>query len=62
EVENLLLTEWNMKDALAVSFEEGRDEGVAIGRDEGVAIGEAKVLDLMAEGYNYEQIRDILRH
>jgi hypothetical protein len=73
EVENLLLTEWNMKDALAVSFEEGRDEGVAIGRDEGVAIGrdegvaigrdegEAKVLDLVAQGYGYEQIKELLK-
>ncbi|MCL2281851.1 MAG: hypothetical protein FWC26_00865, partial [Fibromonadales bacterium] len=58
EVENLLLTEWNMKDALAVSFEEGRDEGVAIGETR----GETKVLDLVAQGYGYEQIKELLKH
>jgi|GEM_PF-6835520 len=28
---------------------------------EGVAIGETRVLDLMAQGYNYEQIKKILK-
>jgi predicted transposase/invertase (TIGR01784 family) len=46
EVENMLLSEWNMKDALEVAREEALGEGVAIGREEGeargVAIGEAR--------------------
>ena len=28
EVENMLFTEWNMEDALAVRYEEGREEGI----------------------------------
>jgi len=36
---------------------EGREEGIAIGENR----GEAKVLDLMAQGYNHEQIKDILK-
>jgi len=39
EVENMLLHEWNMQEALEVRFEEGKEEGVAIGKEEGVAIG-----------------------
>ncbi|MCL2259977.1 MAG: hypothetical protein FWC15_01325 [Fibromonadales bacterium] len=30
-------------------------------KEEGVAIGEAKALDLMAKGYDYEQIKKILK-
>jgi len=37
---------------------EGRAEGIAVGKAE----GETRVLDLMAQGYDYEQIKDILKH
>jgi len=44
EVENMLLTEWNMKDALAVSYDEGKEDGVAV--------GEARIARQMkAEGF-----------
>jgi len=45
----MLLTEWNMETALEVRY------------DEGVAIGEARVLDLMAKGYDVNQIKEILK-
>jgi predicted transposase/invertase (TIGR01784 family) len=32
---NMLLTEWNMEDALAVRFEEGMEKGWSMGREEG---------------------------
>ena len=35
EVLNMLLTEWNMDDALEVRYEEGREEGLEEGREEG---------------------------
>ena len=35
EVENMLLTEWNMKDALEVAREETLEEGIAIGEARG---------------------------
>jgi hypothetical protein len=35
EVVNMLFTEWNWDDALAVRFEEGREEGWEQGREEG---------------------------
>jgi len=53
EVYNMLYGDWNMDEALEVRYEEGEARGVAI--------GESKVLDLMAQGYDYEQIKDILR-
>jgi predicted transposase YdaD len=73
EAVNMLYHEFNMDKALAVRYAEGRDEGreegeargVAIGRKEGeargITIGEAKILDLMAKGYNLEQIKEILK-
>jgi len=73
EVYNMLYGDWNMDEALEVRAEEAEAKGIAIGEARGVAIGEArgaaigeargesKVLDLMAQGYDYEQIKDILR-
>ena len=63
----------NERDQYAIKMtarNDGRAEGIAIGEErgkaEGIAIGEAKgrneVLDLMAQGYDYEQIKDILRN
>jgi len=37
------------------------NEGKAEGRAEGIAIGETRVLDLVAKGYDYEQIKKILK-
>jgi hypothetical protein len=42
EVENMLFTEWNMKDALSVRYEEGMEDGVAIGEARGMEKGAAK--------------------
>ena len=36
---SVLLTEWNMEDALAVRFEEGWEEGREEGREEGMEMG-----------------------
>jgi len=61
EVENMLITEWNTAEALAVRYEEGvetgidigvgrgigigREEGIGIGREEGIDIGVSKNRD-----------------
>ena len=49
------------KEGLARGVAIGRDEGVAIGEARGVAIGETMVLDLMAKGYDINQIKEILK-
>ena len=50
--------------SMTFARKEGVAMGTAFGRDEGIALGEARgearVLDLMAKGYNLEQIKDIL--
>jgi predicted transposase/invertase (TIGR01784 family) len=72
EVLNMLITEWNMDDALAVRFEEGmergmercmdrgrergREEGVKEGREEGVKDAARKAL---AEGASIEFVKKI---
>jgi hypothetical protein len=48
EVINMLLTEWNWDDALAVREEEGRTEGWTEGQN--------MVLELVRQGYSVEQI------
>jgi hypothetical protein len=48
EVMNMLLTEWNWDDALAVREEEGREEG------------QNMVLEFMKQGYTAEQIEEKL--
>jgi len=50
----------NERDQYAIKMT-AMNDGRAEGRAEGIAIGEAKVLDLMAQGYDYKQIKDILR-
>jgi len=57
EVRNMLFTEWNWDTAKRVWQDEAREDGIAIGE----VRGEAKVLDLMAQGYGHEQIKDILK-
>jgi len=39
EVLNMLYTEWNMDDAIAVAREEGKEEGIEKGREEGLEEG-----------------------
>jgi len=58
----------NERDQYAIkmtAMNDGRAEGIAMGRAEGVAMGKAEgheeVLALMAQGYGYEQIKDILK-
>ncbi|MCL2281846.1 MAG: hypothetical protein FWC26_00840, partial [Fibromonadales bacterium] len=56
EVYNMILGEWSMDEALEVRAEEAEARGIAIGE----ARGMSAVLDLVAQGYGYEQIKDIL--
>jgi hypothetical protein len=53
EVENMLLTGWNMKDALVVAREEGTEDGIEIGREE--------ILSLIKQGYSLTDIEKYLR-
>jgi hypothetical protein len=50
------------KEGLAVGTAMGRDEGIAIGEARGITLGETRVLDLMAKGYDLEQIKAILKN
>jgi len=56
EVENMLLSEWNLEDAIAVRCEEAREDGVGIGinkkRDE--------ILGLIRKGYSMADIENFL--
>ncbi|MCL2411469.1 MAG: Rpn family recombination-promoting nuclease/putative transposase [Treponema sp.] len=54
EVLNMLLTEWNTEDALAVRFEEGMERGIEKGVE--------KTLDLIAQGYSIDEIRERLTY
>jgi hypothetical protein len=56
EVINMLLTEWNWDDALAIQREEGRAVGLAESREEGRVEGQNAVLELVRQGYSAEQI------
>jgi predicted transposase/invertase (TIGR01784 family) len=59
----MLFTEWNWDDALAVRFEEGREEGIEKGREEIARNALAKGLppDIIGEitGLDIETIRHI---
>jgi hypothetical protein len=57
EVENMLFTEWNLKDALEVAKEEGEARGVAIGREEGME----KVFSLLESGMSLTEAKERLR-
>ena len=52
EVMNMLLTEWNWDDALAVRFEEGLEEGL----EKGIEKGERKIIDLLKSGKSPDEI------
>jgi hypothetical protein len=68
EVINMLTTEFNMEDAIAVWKEEGREEGrvegIIVGETRGEARGEARgethVLSLLEAGHSVEEIKKIL--
>ncbi|MDR1507448.1 MAG: hypothetical protein LBI67_10150, partial [Treponema sp.] len=57
EVINMLLTEWNWDDALAVREEEGRQEGREEGREEGLEMGREEILELLEQGYTFAEIK-----
>ena len=45
----MLLTGWNMKDALAVAREEGTEDGIEIGMEKGIGIGVEKGIGIGRE-------------
>ena len=53
----MLYGDWDMDEALEVRAEEAEAKGIAIGETR----GQNEVLNLMARGYDYEQIKDILK-
>ena len=53
EVFNMLLTEFNMEDALAVAKEEGEARGEA----RGIGIGMEKVFDLLERGFSLQEAK-----
>ena len=65
EVVNMLMTEHNVKDAIEVAREEGIEKGIERGIEKGIEKGMEKgmektknyVLDLMAQGLSYEEIK-----
>jgi len=57
EVLNMLFTEWNLDDALAVRYEEGTEDGIEIGREERLN----EILDLMKKGYTSTDIENHFR-
>jgi predicted transposase YdaD len=65
----MLLTGWNMKDALVVAREEGEEDGLAkgigIGREEGIEIGMEKsreeILRLIKQGYSLADIENMIK-
>jgi predicted transposase/invertase (TIGR01784 family) len=63
EVTNMLFTEWNWDDALAVRFEEGLEEGREKGREEIArnALAKGLPLDTIQEitGLDMETLRNI---
>jgi predicted transposase/invertase (TIGR01784 family) len=64
EVVNMLFTEWNWDDALAVRFEEGwekgREEGLERGLKEGWERGREKIArNVLAKGLPLDTIKEI---
>ena len=64
EVLNMLYTEWNMDDALAVRYEEGHEEGIEEGIEKGREEGRVNekieiARNLLAKGSTPEFVRDI---
>jgi hypothetical protein len=61
EVENMLLTEWNMADALDVRYEEGHEDG----REECIGIGlnrgREELFALLESGVSLAEAKKLLR-
>jgi hypothetical protein len=57
----MLLTGWNMKDALAVAREEGEEDGLAKGIGIGMEKGVEKVFALLEEGLSLQEIKKRLK-
>jgi predicted transposase YdaD len=61
EVENMLFTEWNMKDALEVAKEEGeargREEGEARGMEKGEAKARQELFALLESGISLAEAK-----
>jgi len=57
EVLNMLFTEWNLDDAIAVAKEEALEDGIDIGREE----RDNEILDLIKKGYSTADIENHLR-
>jgi len=69
EVQNMLITEWNLEEAQQAWLAQGRDEGRSEGRNEGRSEGRnegrsegkeqarKEMLDFIAKGYTLEDIR-----
>jgi predicted transposase/invertase (TIGR01784 family) len=60
----MLYTEWNLDDALAVRYEEGKEEGLEEGREEGLEEGRFNekleiARNLLAEGSTPEFVQKI---
>jgi hypothetical protein len=53
EVENMLFTEWNLKDALEVAREEARETAL----EEGEAKGMEKVFSLLEKGVSLDEAK-----
>ncbi|MDR2701076.1 MAG: hypothetical protein LBB72_01435, partial [Spirochaetaceae bacterium] len=56
EVVNMLMTEWNWDDALAVRYEEGIEKGLEKGMEKGLAVAAQKAI---GKGLSVEMIHDI---
>jgi flagellar biosynthesis/type III secretory pathway protein FliH len=57
---DMLYTEWNWDDALAVRAEESWQEGREEGLTAGLAKGQNMILELMKQGHSAAQIEAIL--
>ena len=61
----MLLTEWNLKDALEVAREEAREEALAIAREEerekAEIKGMEKILDYLKQGHTIEEAEALLK-
>ena len=59
EVANMLLSGWNMDEALAVSKEEGFEDGLELGLTRGMAVGKAEGA-AQERAQNIRALKDIL--
>jgi len=64
EVLNMIFTEWNWEDAIAVAkeeaFEDGIGKGIDIGIGKGVDIGREEVFTLLRQGYSLDEAEKML--